>query len=156
MPENYELWKIFMLDGRDICAYTVKDEFEEEEQNTKLDLAAQYNTSVANITTKLRYMKEESNVKKFELGQTLMTIGIADRMKEDADFGWFVQVSLLRHENGDWGNLCEEDVRTNLHALQNGDRLMSVYNRMNYPSDTIWIITEADRSATTVLYPHEY
>lgn len=54
------------------------------------------------------------------------------------------------------GDLCDEDKATNDDALEYGGRLMSQYRRESYPSQRIWIITEADRSCTTVLFPHEY
>ena len=68
----------------------------------------------------------------------------------------FMIVSLNRHINGDQGNTCDEDKVTNEEALVDGLRLMSVYKRKDHPEDTIWIITEADRSATTILLPSEY
>ncbi len=63
--------------------------------------------------------------------------------------------SLLdRHVRGDWGDLDEHDCRENERALQAGDRLLSAYS---LPDGTrLWIITEADRSATTLLLPAEY
>lgn len=77
-------------------------------------------------------------------------------MQEDNDFGLFVMVSLERHKNGDWGNLWDEDKALNDEALEDGNRIMSAYNRKDRPKDKIWIITEADRSVTTVLFPDEY
>lgn len=52
--------------------------------------------------------------------------------------------------------MCDEDKAANEEALVDGLRLMSVYKRKDHPDDTIWIITEADRSATTILLPSEY
>ena len=61
---------------------------------------------------------------------------------------------LDRHVRGDWGELCEEDRQMNAEALSTGGRLLSAYA---LPDGTrVWIITEADRSATTLLLPHEY
>lgn len=54
------------------------------------------------------------------------------------------------------GNLCDEDKALNDEALKDGNRLMSAYNRKDHPDDKIWIITEADRSVTNVLFPNEY
>lgn len=93
---------------------------------------------------------------RFELGELYMTSGVSDRSEEDTGFATFVFVSLERHKRGDWGNLCEEDVAVNEDALKYGGRLMSAYKRKDHPDDKIWIITEADRSATTVLFPDEY
>ena len=61
---------------------------------------------------------------------------------------------LARHFCGDWGDCCEEDRKVNDSALANGQRLMSVYKSPDH--ETIWIITEWDRSITTVLLPEEY
>ena len=60
---------------------------------------------------------------------------------------------LARHQSGDWGNVPAEDALSNQEAIERGYRIMSVY-----PLETakVWIITEADRSVTTVLLPEEY
>jgi hypothetical protein len=61
---------------------------------------------------------------------------------------------LLRHRHGDWGDLDPEDRRANERALRLGDRLLSSYRtRLDAK---LWIITEWDRSATTLLLPEEY
>lgn len=93
--------------------------------------------------------------KKFKLGQIFATNGVHQMMKEDSKFGQFVYESFTRHCNGDWGDLCEEDKTMNEAALRNGyDRLFSRYN---YKDDiSIYIITEWDRSTTTILFPDEY
>jgi len=62
--------------------------------------------------------------------------------------------ALDRHGNGDWGDLCDEDREANEDALQNGGRLFSVYH--DCKGVKFWIITESDRSATTVLLPDDY
>ena len=59
--------------------------------------------------------------------------------------------ALTRHAAGDWGNLCDEDRRENELALQEGHRLLSAYQADD--GTKFWIITEADRSVTTVLLP---
>ena len=62
--------------------------------------------------------------------------------------------ALSRHARGDWGEVCEDDKQANEEALKNGSRLLSAYRA---PDGTkFWIITEADRSATTVLLPEDY
>lgn len=61
---------------------------------------------------------------------------------------------LVRHIAGDWGDVDEHDRRENELSLQNGFRLLSAYTLKT--GTKIWIITEADRSATTVLLPEEY
>lgn len=62
--------------------------------------------------------------------------------------------ALCRHATGDWGNLDSEDIATNNRALAKGDRLLSAYE--SKAGTRFWIITEADRSVTTVLLPEEY
>jgi hypothetical protein len=61
---------------------------------------------------------------------------------------------LSRHACGNWGDLCEADRQENARALRQGGRLMSTYTLKN--GQTLWIITEADRSVTTLLLPLEY
>jgi hypothetical protein len=64
-------------------------------------------------------------------------------------------LALGRHTKGDWGDLTDEDRQANDDAVTNGGRLLSSYRTV--PSGTkFWIITEADRSATTVLLPEDY
>ena len=62
--------------------------------------------------------------------------------------------ALDRHVRGDWGDVCSEDRRQNDLALKQGMRLFSVYHTKE--KTKFWIITEADRSATTVLLPEDY
>lgn len=61
---------------------------------------------------------------------------------------------LERHVRGDWGDLCAEDVAENEYAVAHGLRILSSYTTS--AGDRIWLITEADRSATTFLLPDEY
>lgn len=61
---------------------------------------------------------------------------------------------VLRHMAGDWGDICEEDRQTNAEALVQGARVMSVY--VLGKTQRLWVITEADRSSTTLLLPEEY
>lgn len=60
---------------------------------------------------------------------------------------------LARHHQGDWGDVCEEDRESNEEALLMQLRILSSYN---FSKDKIWIITEADRSVTTILLPSDY
>jgi hypothetical protein len=60
---------------------------------------------------------------------------------------------LARHAAGDWGDLCAFDRRQNEIALSDGYRVLSSYE---IPTGRVWIITEADRSVTTILLPEEY
>ncbi|WP_334189416.1 hypothetical protein [Noviherbaspirillum sp.] len=61
---------------------------------------------------------------------------------------------LKRHASGDWGDVSAEDAMANQIALQSGSRLFSAY-RIGDDS-RIWVITESDRSCTTILLPAEY
>jgi len=91
---------------------------------------------------------------KFSLGQMVMTRGVNDKIAEDSEFSKFVLRSMGRHAIGDWGDLGEEDKQANDEALKIGERLFSAYEQGDLPK--IWIITEYDRSVTTVLFPSEY
>jgi hypothetical protein len=87
---------------------------------------------------------------KFALGQMVMTPG-AERVMREAR-----QVPpefLLRHHNGDWGDLPPEDMRENEWSLEHGARLFSAYRTRR--DAKLWVITEWDRSVTTLL-PEEY
>jgi hypothetical protein len=60
---------------------------------------------------------------------------------------------LQRHQRGDWGDISAEDAQENEHAIVNGHRILSSYL---IGHSRLWILTEADRSATTLLLPEEY
>lgn len=92
----------------------------------------------------------------FALGQIVMTGGIADRVSQDEAFAKFVAESLERHKRCDWGDMCDEDKKANDRAIgpEGPQRTFSAYKHEVHPK--IWIITEWDRSVTTILYPHEY
>ena len=62
--------------------------------------------------------------------------------------------ALRRHQSGDWGDVCDEDRATNEKALELGMRLLSVYHSKR--GEKFWIITEADRSSTTLLMREDY
>lgn len=88
---------------------------------------------------------------RFRAGQLVMTAGVNDLVQRGA----LNPVPYLgRHLDGDWGDLCDEDRRSNDAALKNGDRLFSSYRIT--PELKLWIITEWDRSVTTLLLPIEY
>lgn len=65
-----------------------------------------------------------------------------------------MQLALQRHVVGDWGDVGKEDRQANEQALLKGTRLLSIYGSSK--GVKFWIITEADRSATTVLFPEDY
>jgi hypothetical protein len=84
------------------------------------------------------------------LGRVVMTPG-ARHLLEDIEK--YPAAFLRRHQAKDWGDTCKEDARLNDEGVETGGRLMSVYNT---PSGALWIITEWDRSVTTLLRPDEY
>jgi len=86
---------------------------------------------------------------KFSLGQTVSTRNALDILHPKD-----VSASMARHHAGDWGELCEEDRQANEQALAHGGRLFSVYHDRN--GAKFYIITECDRSVTTVLLPEDY
>jgi hypothetical protein len=87
---------------------------------------------------------------KFGLGKVVMTRGVAALIDDRPEL---MMALLGRHHRGDWGSVCREDWEANDAALAGGGRLLSVYD---LGDRKIWIITEWDRSATTVLFPDEY
>ncbi len=88
---------------------------------------------------------------KFRLGVVLFTPGIHQLVEEDIID---VLPLIYRHSQGDWGDMDDEDKQTNDEALRTGFRLFSAYEVP--PHYRVWIITEADRSTTTLLLPDEY
>ncbi len=85
---------------------------------------------------------------RFELGQTLITSG-ANRCIHPME----ARLLLLRHHSGDWGLLCGEDMLANEDAIRSGDRIISKYR---VKGRWFYVITEADRSVTTILLREEY
>jgi hypothetical protein len=92
----------------------------------------------------------------FQSGQIVETRAIFDRCQTDVVFAEFVVRGLQMHLNGNWGDLCDEDWELNQQALRCGNRLFSAYYMDDCHTEKIWIITEADRSVTTILFPEEY
>jgi hypothetical protein len=90
---------------------------------------------------------------KFTLGRIVWTRGVNDLVADDIVFAKFVTDSLARHCIGDWGEISESDKKENDFSLDKHLRLFSVYKKGKF---VIWVITEADRSVTTVLFPEEY
>ena len=86
---------------------------------------------------------------KFPLGQTVITPGARDTLNPED-----VQAALRRHASGDWGDVGDADRRENELSLTQGFRLLSAYTLSN--GTKLWIITEADRSATTLPFPSKY
>lgn len=87
----------------------------------------------------------------FPLGQVVATPGALHAFEESHDNPLCY---LTRHQSGDWGHLDEHDTRENRLSLERGFRILSSYKTKN--GTKFWIITEADRSSTTILLPEEY
>lgn len=96
-------------------------------------------------------MKDTPKKSKFPLGRVVATPGALEAL---AEAGQLPLLFVSRHARGDWGELPPEDVRENERALKEGSRLFSSYKTAR--GEKIWVITEADRSATTLLLPEEY
>lgn len=97
---------------------------------------------------------------KFKTGVIMVTNTIKNTMIENPIFSLFCQECLEKHSSGDWGDLEEDDKESNDYSLENGGRIFSSYK---FPDglkiqneEKIWIITEWNRSATTLLFPSEY
>lgn len=84
----------------------------------------------------------------FELGQIVTTHRIAKTLGFDK-----IAALISRHHQGDWGDICDDDKHLNQQALNEKDRILSAYQ---VGDDRVYIITEWDRSVTTVLYSDEY
>ena len=87
----------------------------------------------------------------FALGQTFITPGAQEALEISGETP--IQF-LRRHVSADWGEISEDDAQENELSLREGFRLLSAYRTLK--GQRIWIITEADRSATTILLPSEY
>ena len=94
-------------------------------------------------------METTSTTRKFPLGRLLITPGAKEYLLRAS-----VADALRRHAGGDWGDGGPHDWQANESALADEARLFSVYH--DRQGVKFWIITEADRSATTVLLPEEY
>ena len=86
---------------------------------------------------------------KFPLGQVVITRNALEAIPAGE-----VRGALARHAAGDWGELCDEDRHENELALDRRRRLFSAYRAAD--GTRFWVITEADRSVTTVLLPQDY
>lgn len=92
-------------------------------------------------------LEKETNL--FELGRFVITATAQGCLNSEDAF-----MAVLRHTTGDWGDLCEEDRRANDQALSLGGRLLSAY--LDRDETVFWVISKADRSATTILLPSDY
>lgn len=96
---------------------------------------------------------EHQPVALFSVGNVMMTAGLRDAVGEQFNATYY----LYRHVTGDWGNVCKDDAQANEYAIANGLRIISVYHfQTSTENIEFYVITEADRSATTFLLKHEY
>ncbi len=97
-------------------------------------------------------MQQTTKTPLFPLGQIVATRGALAALGKTGQTPFEF---LARHVRGDWGERCEEDRKENQLSLQRGFRLRSSY-RTSSGDTKIWVITEADRSVSTLLLPEEY
>ena len=88
-------------------------------------------------------------IARFRLGKIVSTSNALDQLTQDD-----ILLAIGRHQAGDWGDVDEDDRTRNELSLKQGFRLWSVYHAAN--GVKFWLITEADRSHTTVLLPEDY
>lgn len=112
------------------------------------------NTTQNRNHTNLLASHEAESAPSFALGNIVATPGALALLENYP----IHPVDLLeRHARADWGDLCAEDCEANHLALEHGGRLLSAYGLSSaHPEIRLWIITEADRSVTTLLLPSEY
>lgn len=94
-------------------------------------------------------MNTASVPRSFSIGRLVATPRVLEEIP-----CWDLYRALSRHTACDWGDVCPEDRRQNDDALRHGLRLLSAYHSTD--GKKFWIITEGDRSATTILFPDEY
>lgn len=94
----------------------------------------------------------------FNLGKLVQTQGIAHLSQNDPIFANNIKNALARYKNKDWGDLCDSDKKLNDEALKNDDdRILASYNlKTQQDEQKVYIITECDRSVTTILFANEY
>ena len=98
----------------------------------------------------------------FEHGRIVATKTVHNYMQSVPKFRDFVAKSLARYFLCDWGDIYEDDKKLNDEAVKSGERILAAYIfDFNLPPravgrEKIWIITEWDRSCTTILFPEEY
>jgi hypothetical protein len=106
--------------------------------------------SVSKTSVRSKSISPDRNNNAIPLGSVVVTAN-ARSILTDFD----ISSALLRHQSGDWGDiLSEADMRANNSAVKNGDRILSAYKSTD--GEKFWIITECDRSYTTILMPEDY
>ncbi len=87
----------------------------------------------------------------FKLGQIVSTPAALEALGKACQAPWEF---LVRHAQGDWGDLDDEDRHLNDEAVKDGSRILSAYTLKT--GVRVWVITEADRSSTCILLPDDY
>jgi hypothetical protein len=85
---------------------------------------------------------------RFRLGRVVATTGVSESLSNDEMTGL-----IRRHVAGDWGEVNAHDAEENELGLRNGLRIFSVYRARD--GRKVWVITEADRSSTTIMFPED-
>ncbi|WP_341774486.1 hypothetical protein [Burkholderia gladioli] len=96
------------------------------------------------------YRSLQTPLPRFRLGQIVTTRGVLKHLEHH---GIQADPYLRRHVCGDWGNVPPDDALANERAVVHGARILSSYE---VAGERVWVITEADRSITTLLFPSEY
>src|SRR5205085_12522005 len=128
----------------------------EEKGSGKRERCLTRHTNFSTVTGE-RLMRPNTNtnrqpsITRFALGQTYVTPGAEEALMIAGQTG--IEF-LRRHISNDWGELSDEDMRENELSLREGYRLLSAHRTAK--GQKLWIMTEADRSATTILLPLEY
>jgi hypothetical protein len=92
---------------------------------------------------------EACSIAKFRLGQLVSTQNVMSQLTQED-----ILMTIRRHQAGDWGDVTENSQQANERALIEHTRLLAVYHAAS--GIKFWLITEADRSVTTVLLPEDY
>jgi hypothetical protein len=88
-----------------------------------------------------------------KIGSLYLTRAVNDKIADDINFSKFILESLGKYKNKMWGELKKDDIEANNYALENGERILAKYI---FKDKNIYIITEYDRSKTTILFCDEY
>lgn len=99
---------------------------------------------------------EERKERLFDLGRVVVTRAVMGKMVADERFAGLVFRSLERHARGDWGDVVDSDKIENEISLDHGERLFSAYSDPEKKHPRLWIVTERDRSSTTILFAEDY
>ncbi len=96
----------------------------------------------------------------FTLGNVVATRNVWELIETNEKFSQFVTICMSRYIANDWGEMDKEDLEANDYAVRNGERLLASYQIPleveEVFEDRLWIITEWDRSVTTLLFPGDY